>query len=77
MARGDSPVPIGSLWADGDASSMFLCLNHANLPTSDGPVPALVLQLIPTGEAWIQPLEVFLTGDWENMGFVWDRGVAV
>jgi hypothetical protein len=63
------------MWSNGDGTQMYIILHHANMPTQDGPVPSVVLQALPDGAAWVQPTEVFLNGNWNMIGFVWDRGV--
>lgn len=77
MGMGTYPFPIGSIWSNREASQMFLVLHHANLPTADGPTQCLVLQSLPTGEAWVQPTDIFANGDWQNVGFIWDRNLNV
>lgn len=77
LDQGLYPIPIGSLWSNLDSTQMFMVLHHANLPTADGPKTCLVLQALPDGSAWIQPTEQFLSGGWQHVGFIWDRGVNV
>lgn len=77
MGRGDYPYPIGSMWTSREASEIFIVINHANLPTSNGPIHTLVLQALPSGESWIQPIENIEQNEWINMGFIWDRGISV
>lgn len=74
MTTGTDGVPVGSIWCSAeDEKVMFVVLLHANLPSSHGTIPCLVLQAIPSGEAWIQPTDQFIHAQWENLGFVWDR----
>ena len=77
MGLGAYPYPIGSIWSNPEASQMFVVLHHANMPTNEGPMQCLVLQSLPNGEAWIQPVDSFASSNWQNVGFVWDRGVSV
>jgi hypothetical protein len=77
MGAGAYPYPVGSIWSNVEASQMFLVLYHANLPSPQGPIPCIVLQGLPNGDAWIQPIEAFAQDNWHNIGFVWDRGVTV
>lgn len=77
LNRGQYPIPIGSIWTNSDSSQMYVALYHANLPTDTGPTSCVVLQALPDGSAWIQPSEHFMSGNWMNIGFVWDREVNV
>ena len=72
---GDTGAPIGSLWTpDANAPAMYLVIHHANLViTDDESEHCVVLQAIPTGEAWVMTLETFIGNRWTNLGFVWDR----
>jgi hypothetical protein len=76
MGQGDAGIPIGSIWSKHDIPQMFIVLHHANMPMNDGPQACLVLQSLPNGQAWVQLLDAFMSGDWVNVGFVWDRGIV-
>jgi len=74
MNGGTIGAPVGSLWSNAASPDLlFMVLIHANLPDEDGPTPAVILQAIPSGEAWVQPYDAFTDGSWQGMGFVWDR----
>jgi hypothetical protein len=77
MDGGVAGMPIGSLWTTPDTQQMFMVLHHANIASTQGPIPSVVVQAIPTGEAWVQPIELVGQNNWINIGFVWDRGVNV
>lgn len=74
MGMGMMPVPIGSLWSNHDGTDMYVVLHHANIDSPQGPMPTVVVQALPAGDAWVFSIDAFMSGNWQNVGFVWDRG---